>query len=85
ELIATTRLEGANLAAIAEDLGLDYETCRMRRSRAEAKLRDYLSSDYYSDIALDATNRAPRSRQSIPEQGRRGRPRHGRSVAQRRV
>ena len=77
ELIATTRLEGANLAAIAEDLGLDYETCRMRRSRAEAKLRDYLNSDWYEPF--DFVGKAAET----PCSSHRGGPRHGRPADRR--
>ena len=74
DLIAATRLEHQSLAAAARALGISYKACHQRRARAEATLAAYLRSDNYSDIALDATNRAPRSRQSIPEQGRRGAP-----------
>nr|MDA8267582.1 sigma factor [Actinomycetota bacterium] len=77
ELIATTRLEGANLAAIAEDLGLDYETCRMRRSRAEVKLRDHLNSDWYEPF--DFVGKAAET----PCSSSRGRPRHGRPADRR--
>jgi len=85
ELISATRIGDTDLADAAARLGLGYWACHKRRLRAEAALVEWVTGDSYSDIALDATNRAPRSRQSIPEQGRRGRPRHGRSVAQRRV
>jgi len=85
ELISATRIGDTDLAEVAERLGLGYWACHKRRLRAESQLVEWVTGDGYSDIALDATNRAPRSRQSIPEQGRRGRPRHGRSVAQRRV
>ncbi len=47
ELIARTRLDGEDIGEIARRLGLDYETVRSRRGRAEAKLRRYLTSDWY--------------------------------------
>ena len=37
-LIGTTRLESVPLTAAAEDLAVEYDTARMRRSRAEARL-----------------------------------------------
>jgi hypothetical protein len=37
-LIGTTRLESVPLTAAADDLAVQYDTARMRRSRAEARL-----------------------------------------------
>lgn len=50
ELIGTTRIEGADLAAVAEHLGVAYKTCHQRRRRAERALRDWLCSEDYSRI-----------------------------------
>lgn len=72
QLIGATRLDGENVAEVAAELGLDYEACRIRRGRAEAKLRDYLKSDWYSPF--DFVGKRPET----PCSSNRGRPRHGR-------
>lgn len=41
-LIAATRLEGADLAALAAEVGTAYDTLKRRRWRAERRLRHWL-------------------------------------------
>ncbi|MGH9083619.1 MAG: hypothetical protein ACRDWN_09780 [Acidimicrobiales bacterium] len=72
-LIDVTRLDGADIAVVAEELGLDYETCRARRGRAEAKLRDYIKSDWYLPFDFVGKGAKP------PCSSSRGRPRQDRS------
>jgi hypothetical protein len=85
ELIGATRIGDVELAEVANALGISYKACHQRRRRAESALVEWLTSDNYGDIAFDATNRRSRSRQSVPEQGRRGRPRQGERVVGQRV
>jgi DNA-directed RNA polymerase specialized sigma24 family protein len=85
ELIGATRIGDVELAEVAKTLGISYKACHQRRRRAESALVEWLTSDNYGDIAFDATNRRSRSRQSVPEQGRRGRPRQGERVVGQRV
>jgi DNA-directed RNA polymerase specialized sigma24 family protein len=85
ELIGATRIGDVELAEVAKALGISYKACHQRRRRAESALVEWLTSDNYGDIAFDATNRRSRSRQSVPEQGRRGRPRQGERVVGQRV
>ena len=85
ELIGATRIGDVELADVANALGISYKACHQRRRRAESALVEWLTSDNYGDIAFDATNRRSRSRQSVPEQGRRGRPRQGERVVGQRV
>ena len=72
ELIAATRLEGQSVAKAADALGLEYEACRIRRGRAERKLRDHIKSDWY--LPFDFVGKRPET----PCSSSRGRPRHGR-------
>jgi hypothetical protein len=85
ELIGATRIGDVELAEVADALGISYKACHQRRRRAKSALVEWLTSDNYGDIAFDATNRRSRSRQSVPEQGRRGRPRQGERVVGQRV
>ena len=77
ELIAATRLEGIELATLAAERGLAYETCRTRRGRAEHRLVDYLESDWY--FPLDFVGKPAET----PCSSRRGRPRHDRPADRR--
>lgn len=72
-LIAVTRLEGRDLAAVARASGISYESARQRRSRAERDLVAYLSDGFVTKRGSAAGSRgAGRSRQ-----GRRGARRPG--------
>ncbi len=77
ELIWATRLEHHSLAQAAEGLGISYQTCHKRRARAEAALREFLRSDWYSPY--DFVEKRPET----PCFSRRGRPRSGRGTDRR--
>ena len=44
-LVVDTRTRGSSLAAAAENLGITYDAARLRRSRAEAKLRNFVTQE----------------------------------------
>ena len=50
-LIATTRLELVPLTVAAEDLAVQYDTARMRRSRAEARLTSAIRAGQFNGRA----------------------------------
>ncbi len=77
ELIGATRLGEVDLAEAADHLDLGYWACHKRRRRAESRVRDWVTGDGLSGIAVDATYRGSGDRRSIRDGGRRGRPRQG--------
>ncbi len=77
ELIGATRIGDMDLADAANELGITYKACHLRRSRAESKLVEFLGSDRYS--SLDFVEKGPET----PCSSGRGRPRHGRSMDRR--
>lgn len=77
QLIGATRLDGESVAEVAAELGLEYEACRIRRGRAEVKLRDHLKSDWY--LPFDFVGKRPET----PCSSSRGRPRHDRPTDRR--